>query len=52
MNRSNDFMMMYCLSVDDDYFHSAEEDNKILIPPKETSVFKISFFPKAEIRLK
>lgn len=43
---------MYCLSVDDDYFHSAEEDNKVLIPPKETSVFKISFYPKAEIRLK
>jgi hypothetical protein len=43
---------MYCLSVDDDYFHSLEEDDKIIIPPKSTKTFKISFFPKAEIRLK
>jgi len=44
--------MMYCLSVDDEYFHSIEADHKISIPPKATNTFKLSFFPKAEIRLR
>lgn len=38
--------MVYCLSTDDDYFHSEEIDHKILISPKATATYKISFYPK------
>jgi len=44
--------MVYCLSIEDEFFHSLEKENKILISPKGTSLYKISFCPSAERKVK
>lgn len=44
--------MMYCLSIEDEYFHSLEPDNKILIEPNRTQTYRISFRPDSEQYLK
>lgn len=48
MNRSNDIIMMYCLSVEDEYFHSLEPNHKALIEPNSSQIYKISFRPQTE----
>ena len=44
--------MVYCLSVNDQYFHSLEFDNKILVGPKSTNYYKLSFSPSSERKVK
>jgi hypothetical protein len=48
VNRSAQPLAVHCLSVDDEYFHSLEPDHKILVPPRATAHYALSFRPGAE----